>query len=73
MNSIKVIGIVLIAAGVLGLVYGQFSYTKDTQRATVGPFELAVKDRETVNVPLWVSAGGIVLGGLLAFGVIGKR
>jgi hypothetical protein len=73
MNAAKLSGVVLIVAGALGLAYGQFTYTKDTHRATVGPMELTVKDRETVAVPTWVSAGAIVLGGMLAFGVIGKR
>ncbi len=73
MDAVRVSGIVLVIAGALGLAYGHFSYTKDTHTATVGPVELAVKDRETISVPTWLSAGAIVLGGLLALGVIGKR
>ncbi len=73
MNAARLSGVVLVVAGILGLAYGQFTYTKDTHRATVGPMEFAVKDRESVDVPTWVSAAAIVLGGLLALGVIGKR
>jgi hypothetical protein len=73
MNAARIAGIVLVVAGAFGLAYGQFSYTKDTHRTTVGPIELSVKDRETVAVPTWLCAGAIVLGGLLAFGIIGKR
>lgn len=63
MNAIKVVAIVLIVAGVLGLVYGKFSYTSETHETRVGPLELVVKDKETVNVPIWASVGAIVIGG----------
>jgi len=65
MNAVKMAAIVLIAAGVLGLVYGSFSYTKDTHDAKLGPLELSVKDKETVNVPVWAGVGAIVIGGAL--------
>lgn len=66
MSSTRIIAIVLIVAGLLGLVYGKFSYTKETHDAKVGPIELSVKDKETVNVPVWAGVGAIVVGaGLL--------
>ena len=72
MSSTKIIAIVLIIAGVLGLAYGKFSYTKETHDAKVGPIELSVKDKETVNVPVWVGIGAIAIGaGLLLAG--GRR
>ncbi len=58
MNAIKILAIVLIVAGVLGLVYGSFSYTKSTHEAKLGPIELSVKDKQTVNVPVWAGVGG---------------
>ena len=67
MNAIKVLAIVLIVAGVLGLVYGGFTYTKETHETKLGPIELSVKDKETVNVPVWAGVGGIVIGGVLLF------
>jgi multidrug transporter EmrE-like cation transporter len=67
MNAIKVFGIVLIVAGVLGLAYGSFSYTKDTQQAKLGPIELSVKNKETVNIPVWAGVGAIVAGAFLLF------
>ena len=63
MNAVKMAAVVLIAAGVLGLVYGSFSYTKDTHEAKLGPIELSVKDKETVNIPVWAGVGAIVIGG----------
>ena len=67
MSAVKIAAIVLIAAGILGLVYGGFRYTKETHEATIGSLELSVKDKETVNVPVWAGVGAIVVGGLLLF------
>lgn len=72
MNAIKMAAIVFIAAGVLGLVYGSFSYTKDTHDAKLGPLELSVEDKETVNIPVWAGVGAIVIGGALLL-VGGKK
>ena len=65
MNSIKLVGVVLIVLGTLGLVYGGFSYTKDTTAVKLGPLEMTVKEKETVNVPMWAGIGAIVVGGVL--------
>ena len=68
MGVVKIVASVLIIAGLLGLVYGNFSYTRETQEAKLGPLELSVKDTETVYVPIWVGVGAIVAGGgLLLF------
>jgi len=68
MGLVKIVAIVLILAGSLGLVYGGFSYTKDTQEAKIGPLELSVKETKTVNVPIWAGVAAIVAGGgLLLF------
>ena len=71
MNTTKLIAVVLIVAGVLGLVYGGFSYTKDTTAVKIGPIELSVKEKETVNIPMWAGIGAIVIGGLLL--VLGNK
>ena len=65
MNAIKMAAVVLIATGVLGLVYGSFSYTRDTHEAKLGPIELSVRDKETVHIPVWAGVGTIVIGGAL--------
>ncbi len=72
MNAVKMAAILLIAAGVLGLAYGSFSYTKDTHEAKLGPIELSVKDKQTVNIPAWAGVGAIVIGGGLLL-VGGKK
>lgn len=65
MNAVRIAAIVLIVAGVLGLVYGSFSYTKESHEAKLGPIEFSVKDKETVNVPVWAGVGAIAIGGVL--------
>ena len=67
MNAVKMLAIVLIVAGGLGLVYGGFTYTKETHQAKLGSIELSVKDTETVNVPVWAGVGAIVAGMILLF------
>lgn len=65
MSIVKVIAIVLIIAGIAGLVYGKFTYTKATHEAKVGPLDFSIKEKKTVNVPLWAGIAAIVAGGLL--------
>ena len=73
MNGIRMLGIALLVAGVLGLAYGGFSYTKDTTAVKLGPIELTVKEKQSVNVPLWAGVASIVVGGvLLALGGKGR-
>lgn len=65
MNAIRILSIALMVAGALGLVYSNFTYTKDVHAAKLGPIELSVKDKQTVNVPSWAGVGAILLGGIL--------
>ena len=62
MNPTKLIGIILIVAGGLGLAYGGFSYTKQTTAMKLGTIELKVDEQKTVDVPMIVSAGAIAIG-----------
>lgn len=65
MNPVKILGILLIVAGVVGLVYGSFSYTKETHDLDLGVIDLSVKEKERVNVPVWAGAGAIGVGVVL--------
>jgi hypothetical protein len=65
MTPIRIAAIALIVAGVLGLAYGGFSYTKETTAVKIGPLELSVKEKQTVNVPFSAGVGAILVGGLL--------
>jgi hypothetical protein len=71
MDTLRIAAIALLVAGVLGLVYGNFSYTKETHEAKIGSLELSVKDRETVNIPVWAGVAAIVAGGGLL--LLGSR
>ena len=71
MSALKIVAILLIVAGIIGLVYGGFTYTKTTHDTKVGPFELSIKDKETVNIPVWAGVGTIVVGGVLLF--VGRK
>jgi hypothetical protein len=64
-NTLKVVAILMILSGVLGLVYGSFSFTKETHKADLGAVELSVNDKQTVNVPVWAGVGAILLGSVL--------
>lgn len=65
MSALKIAAVILIVAGILGLAYGGFTYTRGTHEAKLGPLELSVKDKERVNVPIWAGVGAIVIGGVL--------
>lgn len=71
MNAIRIVALALIIGGVLALAYGGFTYTKENHEAKIGPIELNVKEKETVNIPMWAGIGAIVIGGVLLVG--GRR
>ena len=69
MNATRIVGILLIVAGVLGLMYRGFSYTKEQHTTTIGPIQFSVTDKERVDVPVWASIAAIAVGaGLLLVG-----
>jgi uncharacterized membrane protein YdcZ (DUF606 family) len=71
MNTTRIVAIVLIVAGILALAYGGFSYNKESVGAKLGPLELKITEKKTVNVPMWAGIGAIVAGGVLL--VMGGR
>lgn len=72
MQVTKILGILLIVAGTLGLVYGGFSYTEESTAAKIGTLEITVDQEKNVNVPMWAGVGSIVAGALLLL-VGGRR
>ena len=69
MNAARIVGVLLIVAGILGVVFSSFSFTRETHEVKLGPVELSVKERQAVDIPTWASVSAIVVGGLLvAFG-----
>ena len=71
MNAMRLVGAVLLVLGLAGLLTGGFSFTKDTTQAKLGPLELTVKEKESVNIPQWISLGAMVIGGVVL--VLGFR
>jgi hypothetical protein len=71
MSAGKIAGILLIAAGALALVYHGFSYTKESHDAKIGPLELSVRNKETIDIPTWAGVGAIVAGAALL--LVGSR
>lgn len=71
MNAMRIVGVLLLVVGLAGFLTGGFSFTKDTTQAKLGPLELTVKERESVNIPQWMSLGAMVLGGVVL--VLGFR
>ena len=65
MSGIKMLGIVLIAAGILGLAYRGFSYTEEAHGARIGPLGLSVQEERTVSIPIWAGVGALFAGGYL--------
>jgi TRAP-type C4-dicarboxylate transport system permease small subunit len=65
MNATRILAILLIAGGVLALVYGGFTYTKKTHEAQIGTLELSVQEKETVDLPVWAGVAAIVGGAVL--------
>jgi multidrug transporter EmrE-like cation transporter len=70
MSGLKIVAIVLIIAGALALAYGSFSFTRETHQTKIGPIELSVKEKETVNIPVWAGLGAVLIGVVLR--VVGK-
>ena len=71
MGMTKIIGILLIVAGTLGLIYGGFSFTKDKHDVKLGSLQFSVVEKESVNVPIWAGAGAIGIGVILL--LIGRK
>lgn len=71
MSVTKIVGVLLIVAGTLGLIYGGFSYTREKHDVKLGPLQFSVAEKETVNVPVWAGAGAIAIGVILI--LIGRK
>jgi hypothetical protein len=65
MNGIKIVAIVLMAAGILGLAYGGFTYTQDSHEANIGSMHLSIDENRHVNIPVWAGVGMLLVGGLM--------
>ena len=71
MTAMRIVGVLLLVLGLTGFLTGGFSFTKDTTQAKLGPLELTVKEKESVNIPQWLSLGAMLIGGVVL--VLGFR
>ena len=65
MSGVKILGVILLVAGILGLVIGHFEYTKETHEGQFGPFRFSVTEKQTAFIPSWASIAVIVVGAVL--------
>lgn len=63
----KILGIVLIVAGILALAYGGFTYTTHKRAVDMGPLQIETSKRHQVFVPPILGISGIIIGGALLF------
>jgi hypothetical protein len=73
MNLARMVALALIACGLLALVYGGFTYTRITREAKIGSIEVSWKDHDTVEIPVWIGVGGVVVGSAMLLGVSVKK
>ena len=66
MSAVRIVAVLLVAAGIFALAYGKFSFTS-THDTKLGPIAISVDEKQTVNLPVWAGVGAIVIGGLLLF------
>lgn len=72
-NTWRVISIILIVAGVLGLAWGGFDYTRETHEVDIGPLQLQVQEKNHVNIPVWAGVTSLLVGIVLLVGTTRSR
>jgi hypothetical protein len=66
-EKVKMVGILLIVAGVAGLIYGGFSYTTRKKAIDMGPIEVDRTQHHSVPVPPILGLVAIAGGGALVY------
>ena len=67
----KMLGIILIVLGLVGLVWGGFSYTTREKVVDIGPIH-ATREK-THNIPLAPIGGALALAGGIVLLVVGRK
>jgi uncharacterized membrane protein YdcZ (DUF606 family) len=58
----KILGVLLLVAGVLILVYHGFSVPKEHE-GKLGPIEVRMTEHKRVDIPNWVGVASVIAGG----------
>jgi len=73
MTAMRIVGIILLVLGIAGFFTGGFSFTRNTTQAQLGPLKLQVQQQQSVDIPVWLSVGAMVLGGVLLVASLRRR
>jgi hypothetical protein len=72
--TMRWIGVALIVLGIVGLIVGGFTVTKDETKVDLGPIKVQAETKERFPVPPWVSIVAIGAGlALVAMDLRRKR
>jgi uncharacterized membrane protein YidH (DUF202 family) len=71
-RAMKIVGIVLIALGVIALAYGGISYTREKKVLDIGPIQATQKTHETIPLPPVLGVVAIV-GGVVLLATAGRK
>ena len=71
MKPLSVVGVVLVVAGLAGLILGHFSFTTEKKIIDVGPITATTEERHTIPIPDIAGIAAVVAGAVLVF--VGQR
>lgn len=70
MRPLAIIGVLLVALGVVGFILGGFSLRQEETAVQVGDLKLKAETEKHYPIPPWANAGAIVIGlGLVVYGL----
>ena len=73
MNLMRIVGIVLILAGIVALVARGIAYTTKDTVIDAGPVEVTKEDREYIPLPPVLGGVAVLLGAVILFGASKRR
>jgi hypothetical protein len=58
----RVVGMILLVVGLIGLAWGGFTYTQKRHNVDLGPVDFSVNEKKTVPIPPIAGAAAMVAG-----------
>ena len=71
MSAARIVGVLLIVVGLIGLIWGGISWTQEKTIVDVGPIEARAEERETI--PVSPIVGGLALAAGVVLLVVPRR